>query len=164
MTTLNIMMIPRACLLTLFTGALLALNGCSDAATVRDAIPTTAVRLENNNIAHKMEKLTQCEKELEILKKINNPLYKDHQQAFNHLMSNVAQYGDLRQSVNAQTQIAIDALYNYKVDLLCNAISQTTLMALVNNGEVEKNSADIPIEPANTSIQTGKRRMATREE
>lgn len=164
MTKPNILMIPRACLLTLFTSALLALNGCSDTATVRDAIPTTAVRVESNNIARKMERLTQCEKELETLQKINNPLYKELQQAFNHLMTNVAQYGDLRQSVNAQTQITIDALYNYKVDLLCNAISQTTLMALVNNGEVEKNSADAPIEPANTSIQKGKRRMATREE
>lgn len=145
MTTSNILVISRAFLLISFTGALFSLNGCSDAAAVRDAIPTTAARLENNNAAQKMEKLTQCEKELEALQKINPPLYKMHQQEFNYLMSSVAQYGDLRQSVNAQTQITIDALYNYKVDLLCNAISQATLMALVNNEEVKKNSADAPI-------------------
>lgn len=147
MTTTNIRVISRAFLLMSFTGTLLALNGCSDAAVVRDAIPTTTVRLENNNAAQKMKKLTQCEKELEALKKIAPPLYKMHQQVFNHLMNSVAQYGALRQSVNAQTQITIDALYNYKVDLLCNAIAQATLMALVNNESMKNNNAAPPLPP-----------------
>ncbi|WP_273974782.1 MULTISPECIES: hypothetical protein [Serratia] len=112
------------------------LAGCADAISPppEQKSPTTQqVRAEQE-----AQRLTQCRKELEVLKGIDAAQYRTYTQAFDRLMQGAAQYAGLRPDVSPQTQETVDALYRYRVNRLCADITQSTLTGLTARGETVK--------------------------
>ncbi|WP_146114147.1 hypothetical protein [Pantoea coffeiphila] len=81
------------------------------------------------------EKLQQCQSQLEALKVMSPAQYTRMRNSFDYLMNGAAQYANLRQKINADTQDTVDALYRYRSNLLCAQIAQTLLDGLTRRGE-----------------------------
>lgn len=81
------------------------------------------------------EKLEQCQSQLEALKVMSPAQYTRMRSSFDYLMNGAAQYANLRQKINADTQDTVDALYRYRANLLCAQIAQTLLDGLTRRGE-----------------------------
>ncbi|ROR08823.1 hypothetical protein EC836_105252 [Erwinia sp. JUb26] len=81
------------------------------------------------------EKLEQCQSQLEALKVMSPAQYTRLRSSFDYLMNGAAQYANLRQKTNADTQDTVDALYRYRANLLCAQIAQTLLDGLTRRGE-----------------------------
>ena len=81
------------------------------------------------------EKLQQCQSQLEALKVMSPAQYTRMRNSFDYLMNGAAQYANLRQKINADTQDTVDALYRYRANLLCAQIAQTLLDGLTRRGE-----------------------------
>lgn len=81
------------------------------------------------------ERLSNCQKELNILNGVSPEKYILYKRTFDGLMSGAAQYAGLRNEVNQDIQETVDALYRYKVNRLCAEVSQVALQALVERGE-----------------------------
>lgn len=79
------------------------------------------------------KRLQQCQQELTVLSSLQSKDYAATKQAFDHLMGNAAQYASLRNKVNGETQGTVDALYHYKVNLLCAEINQAVLLHLAKD-------------------------------
>lgn len=128
--------ITRLTLLSLFTCGTLVLGGCVGKRPSPASPPDAAQSAKKAHAAQDAARLTQCQKELEVLKNLNPAQHKTFSQAFVRLMSGAAQYGGLRPQVNTQTQETVDALYRYKVNRLCADITQATLTGLATRGEM----------------------------
>jgi hypothetical protein len=133
MIILSSIIVSRATLLALFACGTLALSGCGGKHPI-NAVPQSTTA-EKAVADLEVARLKQCQKELEALKGINPEQHQKFLQSFNRLMSGTAQYGSLRNLVNAQTKETVDALYRYKVNRLCANITQTTLTELAGRGE-----------------------------
>lgn len=83
-------------------------------------------------------RLQQCYKDIEVLTKINNPAYASMKQEFDRMMSGAAQYSGIRAQIADNTQSTIDALYRYRVSLLCAKISNEVLNGLTKQAEAPK--------------------------
>jgi hypothetical protein len=81
------------------------------------------------------QRLQQCQRDLEALSSLKTESYTQSKQAFDRLMSGAAQYANLRTRVNTETQDTVDALYRYRVNLLCAQINQAVLSSLAERGE-----------------------------
>jgi len=81
------------------------------------------------------EKLQQCQSQLEALKVMSPAKYTQMRNSFDYLMNGAAQYSNIRQKINADTQDTVDALYRYRANLLCAQIAQTLLDGLTRRGE-----------------------------
>jgi len=81
------------------------------------------------------EKLQQCQSQLEALKVMSPAQYKSMRNSFDYLMNGAAQYANLRQKINVDTQDTVDALYRYRANLLCAQIAQKLLDGLTRRGE-----------------------------
>jgi hypothetical protein len=81
-------------------------------------------------VAQEGKRLQQCQQELTVLSSLQTKDYAATQQAFDHLMGSAAQYARLRSKVNGETQGTVDALYRYRVSLLCAEINQAVLLHL----------------------------------
>ena len=80
-------------------------------------------------------RLKQCQKELEALNTIASVEYTKYRKEFDRLMNGAAQYAGLRTMVGSGTRNTVDALYHYKVNLLCADVSQAMLKGLTERGE-----------------------------
>lgn len=78
-------------------------------------------------------RLENCHSELESLKTINSEKYMQSKKQFDQLMQGTAQYAGIRSNVKSSTQETVDALYRYRVNLLCKEISNTLLNSLVTS-------------------------------
>lgn len=81
------------------------------------------------------EKLQQCQSQLEALKVMSPAQYTHMRNSFDYLMNGAAQYANLRQKINTDTQDTVDALYRYRANLLCAQIAQKLLDGLTRRGE-----------------------------
>lgn len=81
------------------------------------------------------EKLQQCQSQLDALKVMSPAKYSEMRNSFDYLMNGAAQYSNIRQKINADTQDTVDALYRYRANLLCAQIAQTLLDGLTRRGE-----------------------------
>ncbi|OKB64578.1 hypothetical protein BHU62_21860 [Serratia marcescens] len=106
-----------------FLAIVLLLSACrSPVNTVENNLPTKAEQ--------EIKRVQQCQQELTVLSSIKSKDYTVTKQAFDRLMGNAAQYASLRNKVNGETQSTVDALYNYKISLLCAEINQAVLLHL----------------------------------
>ena len=106
-----------------FLAMVLLLSACrSPINTAENNLPAKA--------GQKIERAQQCQQELTVLSSIKSKDYTVTKQAFDRLMGNAAQYASLRSKVNVETQSTVDALYNYKISLLCAEINQAVLLHL----------------------------------
>lgn len=80
-------------------------------------------------------RLQQCQGQLDALKTMDPVQYKRMRSAFDYLMNGAAQYADVRNKTNADTQDTVDSLYRYRSNLLCAQIAQRLLDSLTNRGE-----------------------------
>ncbi|OUC37011.1 putative secreted protein [Enterobacter sp. J49] len=80
-------------------------------------------------------RLQLCQKELEGLKTVVPKEYNNYRHDFDRLMQGAAQYSSLRAVVGGETRYTVDALYVYKVNLLCAGIGQRMLTGLAERGE-----------------------------
>ena len=80
-------------------------------------------------------RLQQCQGQLDALKTMDPVQYKRMRSAFDYLMNGAAQYADVRNKTNADTQDTVDSLYRYRSNLLCAQIGQRLLDSLTNRGE-----------------------------
>ncbi|TXE66635.1 hypothetical protein [Serratia nematodiphila] len=127
--------VSRLTLLTLFTCGTLVLSGCAGKRPSPASQPDASQSAEKAHAEQEAQRLTQCQKELDVLKNLNPAQHTTLRQTFDRLMNGAAQYGGLRPQVNAQTQETVDALYRYKVNRLCADITQATLTSLATRGE-----------------------------
>lgn len=79
--------------------------------------------------------LKLCQDELEALNKVDAGDYEKYKKEFDRLMYGAAQYSGLRDMVGMGTRKTVDALYHYKVNLLCAGVSQAMLEGLAEQGE-----------------------------
>lgn len=104
------------------------------------------VTAEQNNVENlrsekykaENEKLQQCQSQLEALKVMAPVKYSQMHKSFDYLMNGAAQYSNIRQKINADTQDTVDALYRYRANLLCAEISQALLDGLTRRGEARQ--------------------------
>ncbi|MFI8415329.1 hypothetical protein ACQKDS_02480 [Serratia sp. NPDC078593] len=112
-------------------GMLLLLSAC------RAPAPTPAGKAVVGNpqaqVEQEAKRLQQCQQELGVLNSLKTKDYQATQQTFDQLMGNAAQYASLRNKVNGETQGTVDALYHYKVSLLCAEINQAVLLHLAQH-------------------------------
>ena len=80
-------------------------------------------------------RLQQCQGQLDALKTMDPAEYKRMRSTFDYLMNGAAQYADVRNKTNADTQDTVDSLYRYRSNLLCAQIAQRLLDSLTNRGE-----------------------------
>lgn len=81
------------------------------------------------------EKLQQCQSQLDALKVMSPAQYAKMRNSFDYLMNGAAQYANIRQKINSDTQDTVDSLYRYRANLLCAQIAQTLLDGLTRRGE-----------------------------
>lgn len=81
-----------------------------------------------------VQHLQQCQQQLKILSTLQDVSYPPTQREFDRLMRGAAQYAGLRTRVNESTQDTVDALYRYRVNLLCAQINQAVLNRLAEKG------------------------------
>ncbi|TFZ53063.1 hypothetical protein E5C26_01665 [Serratia proteamaculans] len=113
---------------------LLPLSGCQS--TQRTSALTKATVVAAPSDAEiKAARLQQCHKNLEVLTKLNDVQHAAIKQEFDRVMKGAAQYSGLRPQVTDDTQNTVDALYRYRVNLLCSKINQDVLNALAERGE-----------------------------
>ncbi len=79
-----------------------------------------------------------CQKELASLKLISPKNYTVKKAAYDRLIFNSSQYNGLRGDINLTTQDTMDALYKYKMNILCSTIENDVMQALVRKGENTK--------------------------
>jgi phosphoglycolate phosphatase-like HAD superfamily hydrolase len=84
------------------------------------------------------QRLRQCQQELDTLRDLKADSYAATQHTFSTLMQGAAQYAKLRTQVNTDTQETVDALYRYRVNVLCAQINQAVLVGLMTQGEAPK--------------------------
>ncbi|WP_455872407.1 hypothetical protein [Serratia proteamaculans] len=111
------------------------LSGCKIAP--RSAIPPA---VSNAAVTQQAEaqRLRQCQQELDTLRDLKADSYAATQHTFSTLMQGAAQYAKLRTQVNTDTQETVDALYRYRVNVLCAQINQAVLVGLMTQGEAPK--------------------------
>jgi hypothetical protein len=83
------------------------------------------------------ERLQRCSAELEAQKTVNREQYDKQRAEFDRLMSGAAQYATVRGRVDGVTQDTVDAMYRFRVNLLCASINQSVLTNLAERGERE---------------------------
>lgn len=79
-----------------------------------------------------------CPKELASLKVISPKNYAVKKAAYDRLTFNSSQYNRLRGEINSTTQDTIDALYKYKMNILCSTIEHDVMQGLIRKGESGK--------------------------
>lgn len=111
-----------------FLAAVLLLSACRG--TGYSATDKSVASDQQRQTEQDGEKLQQCQQELAVLGSLKTRNFEANKQAFDQLMGSAAQYASLRNKVNGTTQGTVDALYHYKVSLLCAEISQAVLFQL----------------------------------
>lgn len=126
----------RTIFLLLFIPPLLI--GCQSAAqsdvmknTVRD------IALQPRK-GQEVQRLQQCQQQLQALRTLKAADYSETQRAFDALMRSAAQYSTLRTNIGETTQDTVDALYHYRVNLLCAQINQAVLDRLAEQGNLRQ--------------------------
>ncbi|WP_312624643.1 hypothetical protein [Scandinavium sp.] len=79
--------------------------------------------------------VSNCERELLALSKVNKNVYVQKKAAFDELLRNAAVYTEVREDIGAETRGTMDALYKYKTQKLCNDIAQSVRESLIAKGE-----------------------------
>lgn len=117
-------------------------NASIQSATAPSAVPSPSIEREavsvetrSKKYTSESEKLQQCQSQLDALKVMSPAEYAKMRNAFDYLMNGAAQYANLRQKINPDTQDTVDALYRYRANLLCAQIAQTLLNGLTRRGE-----------------------------
>ncbi|CAI1539472.1 hypothetical protein [Serratia proteamaculans] len=122
--------------LALLLGSLL-LSGCqSSKKTVTTA--TASPVMKSEKAERDASELKQCQKNLNVLSKLQTTSYPSLKKDFDNLMLGASQYARVRFQVNDQSQETIDALYRYRVSYLCSEIQQAALEVLVTRAELPK--------------------------
>jgi len=125
---------PKATVLAMAICGISLVTGCKSKPMTEES---HKLNTENIHSSQDAERLSECYKELETLKILNSEKYEYYYKTFENVMSGAAQYGSVRSNVNEQTQYTVDALYRYKVNLLCSEINQTTLNSFAERGEAK---------------------------
>ncbi|MDU7466741.1 MAG: hypothetical protein E7K92_02375 [Serratia marcescens] len=101
-------------------------------------VNTITPALTEQQAGQEVQRLRQCQQELKALSTLQAANYPATQRAFDQLMRGAAQYASLRTSINETTQDTVDALYRYRVNLLCAQINQAVLNRLAEqSGSVQ---------------------------
>lgn len=108
---------------------ILLLMGCQHKPKTVDIVDAKTHLIEKQH--QENSRLENCHGELESLKAINSEKYMQTKKQFDQLMQGTAQYAGIRSNVKSSTQETVDALYRYRVNLLCTEISNTLLNSLV---------------------------------
>jgi hypothetical protein len=110
--------------------SLIFTTGCEVKKNTTNSVSQVSVK-ESNTSSGK-EDLIYCEKELHVLKDIDNEKYIALSGKFQQMMKGAAGYSKVRSGVNQSTQDAIDALYRYSSTKICTEIRAETLEALAS--------------------------------
>lgn len=122
------MNILRCTAITLILISIALTTGCEVKKTLSNS--GVQVSVKENKTAVGNDDLVYCEKELNVLKDIDNNKYIALNGKFQQMMKGAAGYSRVRNGVNESTQDAIDALYRYSTTKLCTEIRAETLEAL----------------------------------
>ncbi|WP_085841577.1 hypothetical protein [Enterobacter asburiae] len=75
--------------------------------------------------------LKDCERELQALREVDNNKFTTLEKQFEDMMSGSANYANVRNTINTNTQDTIDSLYHYQSAKVCNDIRVAMLEGLV---------------------------------
>ncbi|TXE64929.1 MULTISPECIES: hypothetical protein [Serratia] len=109
--------------------------GCSTSSTNKQS--NRDLTTSTTDITTEAERLQRCSAELEAQKTVNREQYDKQRAEFDRLMSGAAQYATVRGRVDGVTQDTVDAMYRFRVNLLCASINQSVLTNLATRGERE---------------------------
>ncbi|EIL1430067.1 TPA: hypothetical protein OMI58_004694 [Escherichia coli] len=111
----------------------LLLVGCDahqmTAKNVRGVEVNNIKPVESNKL-NDIEKMEQCRRELEALKRIDIRIYNQRKGEFDRVMQGADIYSGVRSNIRESTQDAVDAYYRYRVDKMCADISKNVLDSL----------------------------------
>ncbi|HDC1420165.1 TPA: hypothetical protein O7U53_004131 [Salmonella enterica] len=116
-----------------FTGLLAGCMGKRPAssvietAVVKTPTPASGVASATLDEAARMER---CQRELDVLKKINSTVYEKRRGEFERMMSGAGVYSGVRGEVSTYTQEAVDAFYRFRAEKLCADIANDVLSEL----------------------------------
>jgi hypothetical protein len=120
-----------------FLGLVLLASGCQQQ-TKPVISPSPKPVKEPSREEIDAKNLKQCQEELNALQSVKPREYADLKKRLDTLMGSAAQYSNLRARVANDTQVTVDALYRYKVNLLCSTVNQALLNGLAEKGEAAK--------------------------
>lgn len=109
------------------------ISGCESKKQLK-YIQNTTETISTSNLSDRLddiEKMEQCRRELDALKKIDGVKYNKRKQEFDSLVSGASLYSGIRADIGNYTQSAVDALYRFRSDKLCADISNDVLNGLV---------------------------------
>lgn len=96
-------------------------------AAVKTPEPSSGVASAKLDEAARMER---CQRELNVLKKINSAVYGKRRVEFDRMMSGAGVYSGVRGEVSTYTQEAVDAFYRFRAEKLCADIANDVLSEL----------------------------------
>ncbi|EAA1210241.1 hypothetical protein JRK18_003818 [Salmonella enterica] len=94
---------------------------------VKTMTPSSSVASATLDEAARMER---CQRELDVLKKINSVVYEKRHTEFKRMMSGAGVYSGVRGEVSTYTQEAVDAFYRFRAEKLCADIANDVLSEL----------------------------------
>lgn len=99
--------------------------GCNQKTKTYSAIKSEEVKTRTTNIR-------ECERELTALREVDNEKFLELEKEFERMMSGSANYANVRNIINANTQDTIDSLYHYQAAKVCNDIRVAILAGLID--------------------------------
>ncbi|WP_230354408.1 hypothetical protein [Lelliottia sp. WAP21] len=110
----------------------------SESPTTYTSHPVQEDTIENNNNSSNEGEVTNCQRELLALSKIDQTIYAQKKKSFEDLLSGASIYTSVRNDIDIKTKNTIDALYKFKTQNLCSDIEQSVRQALISRGDVAK--------------------------
>ena len=113
---------------------ILFLTGCQKNLLKKEHITASQVITPTDEEVEAAQ-LQQCQKSLDALQTVRAEQSFEYKKNFEKLMKGAAQYSGIRSRIKDETQGTVDALYRYRVSMLCAKIDQALLIGLTESGE-----------------------------
>lgn len=105
--------------------------GCSQKTKTYSAVKQEEVKTSTTDIR-------ECERELTALREVDSEKFLILENEFERMMSGSANYANVRNAINVNTQDTIDSLYHYQVAKVCNDIRMAMLAGLIDKSGAVK--------------------------
>lgn len=118
--------------------AILLLTGCQKPTSrIKPVamVPESSPPVSETADVREEARLRQCQQELDVLQSLPGDGHRRYQAAFNQMMGGAAQYAGVRAKVGTETQDTLDALYRYRLSLLCVDIHRAVVTGLSARGD-----------------------------
>lgn len=106
-------------------------TGCSQKTKTYSVVKQEEVKTSTTDIR-------ECERELTALREVDKEKFLVLEKDFERMMSGSANYANVRNTINVNTQDTIDSLYHYQAAKVCNDIRVAMLAGLIDKSGAVK--------------------------